>query len=40
MKLKSDDLKEEDKKKSFVLKHMTDGEVDAVKLAAQTGDSM
>ncbi|XP_042229789.1 protein MCM10 homolog isoform X2 [Homarus americanus] len=39
LKLKAEQLKEEDKQKSFTLKHMSDGEINAVKQVAQSNDS-
>ena len=40
LKLKSEELMEEDKKKSFVLKHMSEGEITAVKEAVQSNNSL
>ncbi|XP_071544042.1 protein MCM10 homolog [Panulirus ornatus] len=39
LKMKTEQLKAEDKEKSFILKHMSDGEIDAVKQVSQKHDS-
>lgn len=40
LKLKTNELKEEDKKKSFVLKHMSDEEINAVQNVAKKNESL
>ncbi|XP_045613023.1 protein MCM10 homolog [Procambarus clarkii] len=39
LKMKAEQLKAEDKQNSFVLKHMSDGEIDAVRQVAQKNDN-
>lgn len=40
LQLKSKELKEEDRKKSFVLSHLSDGELSAVKDMVRVNDSL
>lgn len=40
IKLKTEQLKEEDKRSSFVLKHMSDGEISAIQEVAQKNNSL
>lgn len=40
LKLKTNELKEEDKKKSFVLKHMSNEEISAVQSVAKKNESL